>query len=97
MTKIELKKLIKECIKEINEEYIFRGKKGDAVRVKFFNSLTEKNDEQEGIIVEPQNTQVHVRLKNWKTIIVPWEYVTPDIKDPDSKNDWRTKPKSTGF
>lgn len=97
MNKKELKKIIRECIKEINENQIFRGKKGDAVRVKFFNSLEGKNDEQEGIIVTPQNTQVSVRLKNFETIIVPWEYVTPDLKDPDPNKDWRTKPKSTGW
>ena len=92
-----LKKLIKEILKKVNENVFFRGKKGTAVMVKFFNSSTGKNDEQPGIITEPKNTNVRVRLRNHKEILVPWEYVTPDISDPDPNKDFRTRPQSTGW
>ena len=56
--------------------------KGQKVRVVFFNSATGKNEMQTGVISEPQQSQVIVRLdKTYKSIVLPWKYVAP-VKEP---------------
>jgi hypothetical protein len=72
---------IEEDKKKVNEYSTVENwrSKGQPVLVAFFNSATGKNDVQKGTIVEPQNTQVQVKLDNpsWKTVMVPWKFVRP--------------------
>lgn len=55
--------------------------KGKKVKVQFFDSSTGKNEIKIGTIQYPQKDQVSVKLDNFKTITVPWQYVSP-VLDP---------------